>query len=52
MKEYGGDLNQFTRRQEVEGPCDGYRGGRLGECSGSGLRGLVRGTDFPREGFR
>ncbi len=47
MKEYGGDLDQFTHRQEVEGLCDGYQGGRLGECSGLGLRGLVRGTGFP-----
>ncbi len=47
MKEYGGDLDQFTCRQEVEGPRDGYRGGRLGECSGLGTRGLAREMDFP-----
>ncbi len=51
MKEHGGDLDQFTCRQEVEGPRDGYRGGRLGECSGSGMRGLVKGMDFPRGGL-
>ncbi len=43
MNEYGGSLDQFTRRQEVKGPRDGYRGGRLGECSGVGKEGIGEG---------
>ncbi len=43
MTEYEGDLDQFTRRQEIEGPRDGYRGGRLRECSGVGNEGTGEG---------
>ncbi len=34
MNEYSGDLDQFTRRQEVEGPCNGYRGVGWGSVRG------------------